>query len=71
MHAIHWLTSRESDQPIEKMTSPVRLVTDAIAQARLAFVNVKQRHPSVIGFRILDNSGKEVHRWFAWENPDT
>jgi hypothetical protein len=69
MHAIHWLTSRESDQPIEKMTCPVKLVTDAIAQARLAFVNVQKRHPSVKGFRILDNSGKEVHRWFTPEKP--
>lgn len=44
------------------------MLADAFAadlQAKTLFENVRARHPSVVGYRVLNNEGKEVARMRA------
>jgi hypothetical protein len=68
MFGIHFLTRRDNDHAAEAMTCLVSGLDAAVRTARSVFVDVQQRHPNVIGFRITDNSKAdkpEVKRWFA------
>jgi hypothetical protein len=68
MYVIHFVESRDGDQPvhIEKFTGSA--LADALAQARLSFNNIHLAVPQppwrsdVIGFIVYDDCGREVAR---------
>jgi acyl-CoA hydrolase len=68
MFSIHFLTSPDKDHGIEMMTCAISHLDEAVRMAKSVCVDVQQKHPDVIGFRIVDNSRAdkpEVKRWFA------
>jgi hypothetical protein len=70
MYSLHFLVSHASDQPIEKITFAANQLSDAIERAESLIKNtyraglVGADRQRVIGFLILDNDGREVHRHY-------
>jgi hypothetical protein len=69
MFAIYFLATRESDQPIEVVNFAGNRLADAIERAKSLIANTRMAglvpqpgRPPVIGFRILDNEKRDVHR---------
>jgi hypothetical protein len=64
MYAIHFLTSWESDQPVDAITFIGNRLNGAIERARsiIGYTASQPSKPGVVGFRILDNAGHEAHR---------
>jgi hypothetical protein len=69
MFNILFLATPESDQPVEVVNFPGNRLADAIDRAKSLIANTQMAglmhqpgRPPVIGFRILDNGGAEVHR---------
>jgi hypothetical protein len=60
MHSIHFVD--RAGGTLNTMTSAMRL-DDAIVDAKQQFRGARARNPNVVGFRILDNEGKEVMSW--------
>jgi hypothetical protein len=68
MFTIEWLASRQEAVPIERLTYGGILGQAAFIYAQSTFAEVKQRHPTVTDFRIVDEAGAEVRRWFVGDN---
>jgi hypothetical protein len=68
MYAIHYVASRESDQPVHKEPSEAADLATAIASAKQKIKNTniaipwEPSRPHPIGFLIFDVSGRELHR---------
>jgi len=68
MFSIEWLASRSATEPVERTAYDGVLQRAAFVHAQSAFAAVKQKHPEVHGFRIIDEGGEEVERWFAGDD---
>jgi hypothetical protein len=68
MFRIEWLASRQETEPIGRMTYGGILGHAAFIYAQSSFAEVKRRHPTVTGFRIVDEAGVEVRCWFVGDN---
>jgi hypothetical protein len=70
LYGIHYLVNRESDQSVEKITCNADQLDDAIVRAQSIFLNTLLAHSQhgrsdVVGFTVLDNSGRVLYRWHA------
>jgi hypothetical protein len=65
MYVVHYVASRDSDQPIDQGVSAADTLPDAIVRvkARLKYANIDRSKPHPIGFLIFDATGQTLlHR---------
>lgn len=66
MYDIHYIVSRENDDPIQTRTTAASRLDSVIASAKSQFHGAKTTYPNVIGFYIRDKvSGEVAFRWYA------
>jgi hypothetical protein len=70
MLTIEWIRHRGPDEPpaiVETMPFSGNVLGDAVAKAKSQFAGTRKRLPlnPPDGFRIVDESGKELAQWFA------
>ena len=68
MFSIEWFASRSETGPVERTACKGLLQRTAFVHAQSSFAEVKRKHPAVTGFRIVDEAGEEVERWFVGDN---